>query len=510
MKRSSEKNTESHFILLTVFSIFEKIIAFVYQAFLAAVLGASLVTDSYNSASQLFDLVDTTVLGAIVVSVIHRFTDISKSKDEENAFHFLSNVNSALTVIMTGVAITVFALARPLSFLIAPGFDAAGRPTLILCIRILCLLPPIMVTASVRQAMLRQKKCFIAVNCRSLCISLCGILVLLLFSRKHPENSAILCIGYIISNLVFAFILHLKGKQFGQIRFVKPHLDSDLKALLTMAVPTIISTGIVRLSLLVDQIIASTVGTGAISYLNYALSLYHMVSNLLIVNLCMILLTDFTNLAIQKDYSGLIVQTKKAVSSILLLLVPVTILTICFSNEIVTIAYQRGAFGEEAVKQVAGLLLFYACGFIFSLMNSVYTQILYSFGDTKRAMYNTLISLGVNIVLSIIFSYLFGLWGIALGTSVSQAVGYAFYRKAAQKVLPEYKYAVDFVFVKKVLLSLLPCILEIFAVKRFMHIAFLSFGLATVIVFVTFFSLLILQKEENTMQYFGKIAFRKK
>ena len=46
-------NSVKGFISLTAFSGFEKIIAFVYQAVLAAILGAGLVTDSYNAASQL-------------------------------------------------------------------------------------------------------------------------------------------------------------------------------------------------------------------------------------------------------------------------------------------------------------------------------------------------------------------------------------------------------------------------------------------------------------------------
>lgn len=494
-------NSVKGFISLTAFSGFEKIIAFIYQAVLAAILGAGLVTDSYNASSQLFDLIDTTVLGAIVVSVIHRFADISKSKGEKSAFDFLSNVNSSLTLLMTLISALVFAFAKPLSYLIAPGFAAEGRPSLVLCIRILCLLPPIMVTASVRQALLRQKKCFIAVNSRSLCISACGLATLIFFSRRYPDNVAIVCIGYLISNLIFAAILHLRGRQYGTVRFVRPKLDEELKTLLIMAVPTIISNGIVRLSLLLDQIISSTIGSGAISYLGYAQSLYHIVSNLLIVNLCMILLTDFTDLAIQNDSKGMIVKIKESVSSILLLLVPVTLLTVFFSNEIVTIAYQRGAFGTEATKQVARLLLFYALGFIPSLMNSVYTQVLYSFRKTKRAMYITLISLGLNIIFNFVFSKLIGLPGIALGTSASQAIAYFLYRISIKDSIPGYRAAIDFKYLFKMLVGLLPCAFMILIVKRYIHGAFWSFSIATLGSFALFLMVLVLLKEENTMNF---------
>lgn len=500
MKQKS--NNFKSFVSLTGFSIFEKIIAFVYQAVIAAYLGAGLATDCYNAASQLFDLIDTTVLGAIIVAVIHRFTDISKNKDDESAFAFLSNVSSSLTIVMLSISVLVFIFARSLSYVIAPGFEEAGRGGLVLCIRILCLLPPLMVMASVRQALLRQKKCFIAVNSRSLCISVCGLITVIYFSKLYPDQASILCVGYLVSNFVFVAILHICGRKFGRIYYAKPKFDNELKTLLWLAVPTIVSKGIVRLSLLVDQIIASTCGTGSISYLNYAQSLYHIVSNLLIVNLCMILLTDFTNLAVKHETEKMKEKLKSSVSSILLLLAPITLLTICFSREIVAIAYQRRAFGAESTKQVAMLLLLYAVGFIPSLMNSIYTQVLYSFGKTKIAMYNTLIALGSNLVLSSLLSYFIGLPGIALATTIALTIAFFAYRVSIKKCLPDYKSSISAKYVLKVGAGLLACGGVIIAVKYFIHTALLSFGIATIGSFAIFFAVLLLLKEENIINYY--------
>ncbi len=502
--------TAKNFLLLTLFSLFEKVVAFVYQATMAYVLGTSIVTDSYNVSSQLFDLIDTTVLGAMIIAIIQRFTIISKTKDEPEAFMFLSNVKSSLTLLMSFVSILFFIFADSLSHLIAPGFSNAERTNLILCIRFFCFLPPIMAIASVSQALLRLKKCFIAVNCRSLCISVCGMLVLLLFSRRHPDKVETLCIGYVVSNLMFTIILHFCGRRFGRIRFVVPTLFSELKELLITAFPTIISTGIIRLSLMIDQIIASNSGEGAISCLGYAQSLYHVVSKLLILNLCIILLTDFADLAIQNDFSGVCRKIKSSVSSILILLIPVTILTICFSNEIVEIAFQRGAFGSDSARRVATLLKFYAIGFIPTLINNVYSQVFYAYGKNKQAMYITAVSLGVNITLSIILSSMIGLAGIALGTSVSQIIAFFFYRVSVKKILPGYRYAIDSRYLLKMTIGLIPCVLIIILVKRFIDSAFIAFGLATILSFISLFTVLVILKEENTIGYLDIITKRLK
>ena len=67
------KSNIKNFSFLTAFSVLEKVIAFVYQAVIAAVLGTGIVTDCYFSASLLFDLIDSTVLGALVVKPICKY-----------------------------------------------------------------------------------------------------------------------------------------------------------------------------------------------------------------------------------------------------------------------------------------------------------------------------------------------------------------------------------------------------------------------------------------------------
>ena len=493
------------FTSLTAFSLSEKVIAFVYQAIIAAVLGAGVVTDCYFSASQLFDLIDATVLGALVVVILNRYANISEEKDEIAGHKFLSRLNSLLTLVMLGLAVLTFIFAGPLSRLIAPGFDAAARPELIKCIRILCVIPPIMVFATIAQALLRQKKSFIIANSRSLCISMCGMFVVLVFSMRHPENADILCYGYVAANLVFALLLFFRSRSFGKIGYARPRFDEDTKKLFAMAVPAIISKGIIRVSLMIDQIISSTLGKGSVSHLNYAHSLYNIVYSLLIVNLCVVMLTDFTNLCVKKRFDEMINKLHVSSSSILLLLAPVSLLTVCFSREIVAIAYQRGAFTAESTEAVGSLLLFYAIGFVPALLNSMYTQVLHSFGKMRVAMIITIVSFALNIAISIAVSMLLGIIGIAIGTSTSTLIVVPFYKRAVKKCLPGLKSVFTREYVLKLLGGLMGCLLAISAAKLLIRSPLVSFAAATLVGFALFAGLLILMKEETIMGYISKL-----
>ncbi|MBO4869798.1 MAG: polysaccharide biosynthesis protein [Clostridia bacterium] len=496
--------------LLTSFSLLEKVIAFIYQMIIAAVLGASIVTDCYFSASQLFDLIDSTLLGALVVVVINRYANICSEKDEKSGIDFLSRLNTLLSAVMVSLAVITFIFAKPFSYLIAPGFDEIARPELIRCIRILCVIPPIMVFATIAQGLLRLKKCFIVANSRSLFISMCGMAVILLFSIRNPENADVLCYGYVAANLLFSLLLFIRSRKFGKIGFKKPTFDSDTKKLLVMAAPAIISKGIVRISLMIDQVISSTLGEGSVSYLNYAHSLYNMVHSLLIVNLCVVMFTDFTNLCVGKQFDEMIKKLKASSSSILLILAPVSLLTMCFSKEIVSIAYQRGAFGEESSAAVGILLLFYAIGFIPAMLNSIHTQVLHSFGKMNIAMRNSIVSFILNIIISITVSHFIGIAGIAIGTTVSSIIVIPLYKSAVKKCLTEYKRLLEVRFILKLLAGLCACGAVIVPFKLFVNSPILSFGGATVCGFIAFAVTLILLKEETLCGLIKGIGKRKK
>lgn len=502
---SKKSGNLKSFTALTAFSVTEKVIAFVYQAVIAAVLGASIVTDCYFSASQLFDLIDSTVLGALVVVIINRYANISAEKDEKAGIDFLSRLNSLLSILMVVLAITTFIFAKPFSYLIAPGFDATTRPELIKCIRILCVIPPIMVFATIAQGLLRQKKCFIAANSRSLFISICGMAVILLFSIHDPENANILCFGYVAANLLFSVLLFIRVRKFGNIGYKRPTFDADTRKLLAMAVPAIVSKGIVRISLMIDQIISSTLGQGSVSYLSYAHSLYNIVNNLLIVNLCMVMFTDFTNLCVEKDYDGMVKKLRASMSSIMLILAPVSLLTLTYSREIVTIAYQRGAFNADSTKAVGILLFFYAIGFIPAMLNSLHTNVLHAFGEMKTAMRISLVSFSLNIVLSIAVSMAVGIAGIAIGTTVSATIVIFLYKRSVEKCLPNYKHIFNTKYLIKLVISLLACGVVALCIKYLIKSALISFGVATLLGFAVFILAMYHMKDETMMSYLNKL-----
>ena len=91
------------------------------------------------------------------------------------------------------------------------------------------------------------------------------------------------------------------------------------------------------------------------------------------------------------------------------MLVPITIISFIYSEEIVSIVYERGAFSGESAIAVADLLAFYSLNFIPCMFYNVYNHVLYATGDTKFTMNNSIISIICNIIASISLVSVIGL-----------------------------------------------------------------------------------------------------
>lgn len=489
------------FAILAGFSMFEKIMAFFFQALIAAVFGAGIVTDCYYSATQLFDLINVTFLGAITIGLLNRFLFISNREGTDKAFSFTSNVFSWSVLIMALISVFIFIFAKECSLLIAPGIKEEYRPLLVKAIRLLTILPILTTISAVSEAILRINEHYIIINSRSLCLSVFGISAVL-FSLLFDNVSIYpLCIAYVISTLTYSLCNYFMVKKHGTIKVTIPRYDNDIKSLLFLVFPTIISNGIIRLSLIVDQIISSTFEEGSISCLSYAQSLYNVVSSILIVNLGMILLTDFSTLYINNDMEGIIKRIKNAIHSISLLLIPVTLISVLFSKEIVMIVFNRGAFDIKASQKVADLLLYYAIGFIPAMINSVYTQVLYAFGKMKTAMTISLVTLIINIISSAVLAKVIGFEGIAIGTSLSVFCGVFINNSEIRKNIKSYHLAYSKPFIVKASIASLAMLVTISTMKSFISNIYISFLLGVIMGGLVFFSALYVLQENYCRKY---------
>jgi putative peptidoglycan lipid II flippase len=89
---------------------------------------------------------------------------------------------------------------------------------------------------------------------------------------------------------------------------------------------------------------------------------------------------------------------------------------------IISVLFQRGAFGVQATYLTAQALLFYAVGlWAFSVIR-VIVAAFFSLQDTKSPMKAAIVALVVNVIFSVILMFPLKHGGLALATSIASAV----------------------------------------------------------------------------------------
>jgi len=134
-----------------------------------------------------------------------------------------------------------------------------------------------------------------------------------------------------------------------------------------------------------------------------------------------------------KDRTGVVDIIKKSVEMVAVIVVPITAISVAMSDDIVRLAYGRGAFGEDSVKITAGAFLFFVIGVLTFGLRDLLSRAFHAMQDTKTPFRVTLVGLGLNTLLDWVLGRLMGINGLALGTSLvglmSMTVMFILYRR---------------------------------------------------------------------------------
>ena len=499
-------STSRSFITLSGITIVEKIIGFLYQAVIAAAIGANIITDCYFSTFELLTLIDYSIIAAMAVALLRQYTSILINDGKAKGEYFLSNVRSIIFPLMILLSIILFSLSRPITFLIAPTYDDTSRDMLATNIRWMSFVPVIFSYVTFYLVVLRQQGKFAIVGLKSFFINAIGFVAIGVFLIIKPDDSVVLCLGYNAAMLIYTAVGFIATRKNIKIRWCKPQYNDEVKTFIKMWLPLIISNGIVRISLMVDRVISTSVGEGGVTCLSYSQMLFYFIEGLFVTNISTILLSDFTNLVAKKDHKKINSKIKNAISTMIIILMPITIISIIYSNDIVKIVFGHGKFGSQDVKRVAGLLLFYAIGFVPSVISNIYMQVMYSFARAKNAMYISVFSIIINIISSLVFVYKIGLSGVAIGTSISYVVSGFLYYYYAKKDLVDYKSALRSKTTIHVLIGSIVCFATVYLIHSTIKInGILSFIIATGLSGLLYLIILLVLGNEIIKKYYNII-----
>lgn len=195
-------------------------------------------------------------------------------------------------------------------------------------------------------------------------------------------------------------------------------LDKTLKICIAQWLPLIFSALLLSINLIVDKKMAADLGVGSVSHLEYGAKLFSIFSGFAITGITIIIYPFYSEKIAKKDFEGILKFLKITVRNIILPLIIGTALVIYYSEDIVRILFERGAFQATETKIVAEIMTYYMIAFPVMLLGIIGVRLINALQLNKLVFYFSVVNLVLNIGLNILFIEWIGLKGVALSSSI--------------------------------------------------------------------------------------------
>lgn len=406
--------------ILMIITILSKVFGLLREKALAYFFGVGMVADIFLIAFQLPMTFTNVISGAVANGYIPMYDKIKEREDKKNADAFTANLSNIILIVFTIVTILSIIFARPLVKLMAEGFSGEKLELAIFVSRVAMLSIAVTAVSSIYKAYLQIYEKFIISVLHSIIMN---IIIIISMGLAYKMGINYLAIGILVAFVFQYAIFILPIKRLGYKHSLKIDFNDDMKMMFVSILPILISTSAIEINFMISRSIASGAYTGGISILNYAYKLQSFVTGIVVTSIITATYPKLANFGSKKDYSNLKSALSEGLSNMLLLVVPAAFGLYIFSFPIVNLLFVGGEFSVDDAKITATVLSFFAFGVIGIGVREIISRVFYSLGDNKTPVINSVVIVGINIILAFLLSKIMGIRGIALATSISFIVG---------------------------------------------------------------------------------------
>jgi putative peptidoglycan lipid II flippase len=467
------------FATVGAITIGSRLLGFVRDILIAAVLGTSAVADAFfvafripNSFRRVF------AEGAFDSAFIPLFAKRLQS-DPVAARVFAGQALAGLAVLL--VVFTLLGeIAMPwLMLLLAPGF--AGDPEkfalAVLFARIALPYLVFMSMVALYSGILNAFGRFAIAAFAPTLLNVVLIAVLLVFVAAGGENQSAagtaLAWGVAASGLLQVLVVGVAAARIGmRLPWQRPRLNAEMRRLAALAVPGVLAGGMAQLTMVISTIIA-TLQDRVVSWLYYADRLFQLPLGVIGVAIGVVLLPTLSHKLRSGDHASVLASENRAIEFALLLTMPAAIALFLAAEPIMRVLFERGAFTAVDTKATASMLAALALGLPAYVLIKVLHPSFFAREDTRTPMIYTGISLAANVVLSLMLLLLIGATGLAVAAALAGWINVAL---LGSELVRREGFALDRIFRRRFIGILASC--AAMGAVLFMLIAVLSPGFA--------------------------------
>ncbi|MFP4167464.1 MAG: murein biosynthesis integral membrane protein MurJ [Desulfonatronovibrionaceae bacterium] len=409
--------------VISVATFLSRVLGFVRDLILAAVLGAGPLADAFFVAFRLPNVLRRLFAeGSLTMAIVPVYTRYRKTQGEESADVVARSVQVWLLVILCTLSLAAVFFSGGITALVAPGFRSNPEIFRLTSQLVRICFPYIVFISSVALCMgiLNSRGHFLApalAPCvlNIVLIAAAGLAWLAQISIPYTLAWAVLIAG-LGQWLLQQPFLRQKGFQWtGKVEMNHP----GVKQIGRLMLPTVLGAAAYQLNILIGTMLASLLPFGSVSYLYYADRLVQFPLGVFGVAVSTAALPSLSSLAAKQDLRDFKHTLNTTIGLTLFISIPAAAGLIGMGEPLIQILFGRGRFDQLAVTATNLALLGYASGLpAFSAVRSLISAF-YALEDTRTPVFVSILCMLFNICAGYLLMQHLNHLGLALAASLA-------------------------------------------------------------------------------------------
>jgi putative peptidoglycan lipid II flippase len=398
-----------------------KLVAFVKDWLVAQRFGASDELDAFLVALVIPSYAVVVLAQSFGMAFMPTYIRVAHRDGAHAAKHLATSALVSGTAVLIATTLALAVAARYLMPWIGTGFDASK---LALAASLFFVLAGVLIASgasTILAAVLNADERFAVASLAPLAVPSVTVLVFWFGQDRYgiyALATGTLC-GFICETLILSVATMCRGL------LAWPHgggFDANLRFVGRQYVPVAIGSLLMSSSLVIDQAMAASLGSGSVSILNYGNKIVALVLGVVAVSLSTVLLPRFSRLITEGRLSELAHTIRTFSTLIVVFSLPVIILLAVLSEPLVRLVFERGAFTSETTAAVSEVQRWLLPQIPFYVLVMVGYRLLSALDGNALLLRIGALNLCMNVGGNLVFMHWFGVKGIAMSTSLVYVV----------------------------------------------------------------------------------------
>jgi putative peptidoglycan lipid II flippase len=410
------------FLTVSTGTLASRLLGFVRDSMIAALLGTGPVADAFLVAFQLVNVVRRLLTeGALNAALVPVWLRLRETEGEAAAGAFAGRVLATVSAVLVALSAAIGLLMPVLLIAVAPGF--AGKETLHLAVDDARLMLPYLAFAGPSTVMLalfsaQSRFALTAFSPLLFNIALIAVMIVLLPARPDPGFVALALAATVgIAGLLQLAILVLRRRTGGIAKPLRVSFAADMRGFLARAVPGMVANSAPQLLIVGGAVIASS-SPSAVSWLYFANRLIELPLGIVGVAMGTVMVSELTRGIRSAEQAAIARAQSHALELAAGLALPATLGLIVLSEPIVRMLFEHGAFTTKDTAATAEALVFLALALPAHVLTKALSPSFFAREDTTTPLKASMTGFAVAIIAAFTLDRLFGASGVAGGIAL--------------------------------------------------------------------------------------------